>query len=130
MPGNISGFIPDREWKEERFSSPDNIWYPGDTYNLAIGQGYIGITGTICDWDLAKRLVDQSRIPVILAGGLSPENVYQALTAVFPAGADSCTHTNRVDAHGNPIRFHKDFNRVKAFVEEVRRYEGYRGRNG
>jgi phosphoribosylanthranilate isomerase len=87
-------------------------------------EGYIGITGMTCDWELAKDLADQSRIPVILAGGLSPENVCQAIMKVFPAGADSCTHTNRVDAHGNPIRFHKDFGKVKAFVEEVRRYGG------
>jgi len=39
--GEIKGFIPDKEWKKERFSSPNNIWMPGDTYNLSIGQGYI-----------------------------------------------------------------------------------------
>ena len=38
------GFIPDPVWKKKRFKSPNNIWYPGDTYNLSIGQGYIGIT--------------------------------------------------------------------------------------
>jgi phosphoribosylanthranilate isomerase len=86
--------------------------------------GYVGITGMTCDWELAKGLVEQSRIPVILAGGLSPENVYHALMKVSPAGADSCTHTNRVDVRGNPIRFQKDFDKVKAFVEEVQRYEG------
>ena len=39
--GEIKGFIPDKEWKKERFNSPNNIWMPGDTYNLSIGQGYI-----------------------------------------------------------------------------------------
>ncbi|MFH1350211.1 MAG: hypothetical protein ABII26_04660 [Pseudomonadota bacterium] len=86
-------------------------------------MGYIGITGQICDWKMAKSLVQQSKRPVILAGGLSPENVFSALMAVGPAGADSCTHTNKLDRTGNPIRFKKDFGRVKKFIEEVRRAE-------
>ncbi|MFH1480287.1 MAG: hypothetical protein ABIG67_03385 [Pseudomonadota bacterium] len=90
-------------------------------------KGYIGITGQICDWKMAKALVQQTKIPVILAGGLSPENVYSALMAVGPAGADSCTNTNKLDRKGNPIRFKKDFGRVKKFVEEVRRAEKKRG---
>ncbi len=44
LPGEKQGFIPDPAWKKKRFKSPNNIWYPGDTYNLSIGQGYIGIT--------------------------------------------------------------------------------------
>ncbi|RLC28477.1 MAG: hypothetical protein DRH37_09430, partial [Deltaproteobacteria bacterium] len=57
-------------------------------------EGYIGITGRTIDWDMAARLVSHSAIPVILAGGLSPDNVYQALLKTGPAGADSCTRTN------------------------------------
>jgi phosphoribosylanthranilate isomerase len=86
-------------------------------------EGYIGITGKEADRKRAAELVRQSRIPVILAGGLSPENVYDALMDVDPDGADSCTHTNTVDASGRPIRFRKDFDRVKRFVQEVRRAE-------
>jgi penicillin-binding protein 2 len=45
LPGEKSGFIPDKTWKKEKFSSlSDKIWLPGDTYNLSIGQGYISIT--------------------------------------------------------------------------------------
>jgi phosphoribosylanthranilate isomerase len=86
-------------------------------------EGYIGITGERADPALARQLVCQSDIPVILAGGLSPENVYAALMEVGPAGADSCTLTNQVDAGGNPVRFRKDFDRVGRFVAEVRRAE-------
>ena len=83
--------------------------------------GFIGITGKLADWGLARELVLQSKIPVILAGGLSPENVYEALLRVLPAGADSCTHTNAVDGRKRPIRFKKDFRQVERFVNEVRR---------
>ena len=73
------------------------------------------------DWMLSRELVRRSRIPVILAGGLSPENVFEALVKVRPFGADSCSHTNTVDRDGKVIRFHKDFKAIEAFVKEVRR---------
>lgn len=91
-------------------------------------EGFIGITGRRCDQQIARDLVALSRIPVILAGGLSPENVYDALMDVRAAGADSCTRTNEVDEDGNPVRFKKDFVKVKHFVEEVRRAERDGGR--
>ncbi|MBN1626120.1 MAG: hypothetical protein JW944_06300 [Deltaproteobacteria bacterium] len=84
-------------------------------------KGFIGITGQQCDRGLAKDLVKASKIPVILAGGLSPENVYDSLVEIAPAGADSCTLTNKRDEEGKPIRFKKDFSRVRRFVEETRR---------
>ncbi|SPD75266.1 N-(5'-phosphoribosyl)anthranilate isomerase (fragment) [uncultured Desulfobacterium sp.] len=84
-------------------------------------EGYIGITGKTVDRRMAGRLVSQSRIPVILAGGLSPFNVYDALIDTRAAGADSCTHTNMLDGNGNPVRFKKDFAKVQRFVAEVRR---------
>jgi phosphoribosylanthranilate isomerase len=90
-------------------------------------KGFIGITGKQCDRRIAHDLVKQSRIPVILAGGLSPENVYDAIVEVFPAGADSCTLTNKRDEEGKPVRFKKDFSRVKRFVEETRRAEEVQG---
>lgn len=83
--------------------------------------GYIGITGVPSDWSLAAALTRWSPIPVILAGGLSPENVHDALLAVKCAGVDSCTQTNRVDRDGNSVRFQKDFQRVADFVRAVRR---------
>ena len=86
-------------------------------------KGFIGITGKMCDPKIARDLVIQSAIPVILAGGLSPENVYEAVTNIIPAGADSCTLTNRLDNDGKPIRFQKDFEKVKRFVHETRRAE-------
>jgi phosphoribosylanthranilate isomerase len=86
-------------------------------------EGYVGITGLPVDWDMAKAVVQQSKIPVILAGGLSPENVYDALIRVQPAGADSCTQTNAIDPANKTMRFKKDFEKVARFVSEVRRAE-------
>ncbi len=86
-------------------------------------KGYVGITGKTPDWDMARNLVIQGEIPVILGGGLSPTNVYEGIMKVLPAGADSCTGTNMKDGEGKPIRFRKDFQKVAQFVKEVRRAE-------
>lgn len=86
-------------------------------------EGFIGITGETVNRKTAQELIFQSTIPVILAGGLSPENVQDALMAVRAAGADSCTLTNRVGHRGAPIRFEKDFLKVGDFVRAVRDVE-------
>jgi phosphoribosylanthranilate isomerase len=89
--------------------------------------GYVGITGEVCDWDLAVVLVGASRRPVILAGGISPENVADAIGRVKPAGIDSCMQTNARDPSGKPIRFRKDMDRVRRLLDEVRRAEELTG---
>ena len=83
--------------------------------------GFVGITGLTCDWSVAAELVARSRIPVILAGGISPENVAGGIRQVRPFGVDSCTCTNAVDEDGRSIRFKKDPARIKALVSETRR---------
>jgi phosphoribosylanthranilate isomerase len=90
-------------------------------------DGYVGITGRTCDWATAAKLVDAVRIPVILAGGLGPGNVYDAVLKVQPAGIDSCTNTNAVDATGHPIRFHKDTRKVHDFMMAVNRATAHLG---
>lgn len=78
--------------------------------------GFVGITGKICDWDVARQLVDESPIPVILAGGIDPENVAEGIRRVRPAGVDSCTCTNARDADGRPVRFQKDLELVRNMI--------------
>lgn len=89
-------------------------------------DGFVGITGLTCDWDVAARLVAGCRIPVVLAGGISPENVVDGIRRVRPFGVDSCTCTNAVDPCGRSIRFKKDPERVKALVAGADRADGLR----
>ncbi len=91
-------------------------------------KGFLGITGRTVNWETARDFCRYTRLPVLLAGGLSPENVCEAILYVMPAGADSCTQTNARDQKGNPIRFKKDYLRVESFVKEVRRAEKLIGR--
>ncbi len=86
-------------------------------------SGFVGITGKICDWNIAKTLVETSSIPVILGGGMSPDNVGEGIVRVRPAGVDSCTLTNAVDGNGGVIRFKKDIDKVARFIRRVRSAE-------
>jgi phosphoribosylanthranilate isomerase len=85
--------------------------------------GFVGITGQTCCWRTAADLVAASSIPVILAGGISPDNVTDGILQVRPQGIDSCTQTNSLDENRVPIRFKKDLQKVKQMVEAVRAVE-------
>lgn len=78
----------------------------------------VGATGETHDWNLSRRIVEESPLPVILAGGLDASNVARAIRVVSPDGVDSNTGTNR---HGDLVR--KDRARVHAFVSTAR--EGF-----
>ncbi len=84
-------------------------------------EGYVGITGQTCDWEIAELLVRQSRIPVILAGGIGPDNVARGIYQVCPAGVDSCTLTNAVGDDGQSRRFKKDPAKVRTMIQNARR---------
>lgn len=77
----------------------------------AKGAPFGGAGGETHDWSVCRRVVEQSRTPVLLAGGLSADNVEQAIAAVKPWGVDSFTHTD-IPGH----RGKKDSARVRAFV--------------
>src|SRR5215831_10048808 len=72
--------------------------------------------GETHDWLVSRIIVEHSRVPVILAGGLSPENVEKAIAAVMPWGVDSFTHTDIPGQRGK-----KDLARVRAFIANALR---------
>lgn len=82
-------------------------------------NNFVGITGLICDWNMATKLIKSSRIPVILAGGISPDNTYEAILQCLPSGIDSCTNTNKIDAKGRLVRFKKDPDKLKRLMNET-----------
>nr|MCU0558007.1 hypothetical protein [Desulfobacterales bacterium] len=87
-------------------------------------KGFVGITGRTCNWEIAQRLVAATPLPVILAGGLSPQNVVGGIRRVQPAGVDSCTLTNAAGGDGQPVRFEKDLQKVQRFVSRAREAAG------
>ena len=81
-----------------------------DTFDPKTGAS--GATGKAHDWGVSHRLVELSDRPVILAGGLTPENVRRAILEVKPAGVDS--HTGVEDATGRKSR-----EKIERFVTEA-----------
>ena len=77
----------------------------------AKGLPFTGASGETHDWQISRTIVERSRVPVILAGGLSAENVGQAIAMVRPWGVDSFTHTDVPGQRGK-----KDPARVRAFI--------------
>lgn len=78
------------------------------------GDIQIGAQGRTHDWAISRRIVERVAVPAILAGGLGPDNVAEAIRAVGPAGVDSKTLTDRPDGAG------KDFGAVARFVAAAR----------
>ena len=71
-----------------------------------------GGTGRVFDWSIAQR-TNNSAPKLFLAGGLSPENVVDAIVTVRPYAVDACSSLEE-----RPGR--KNHARVRAFVEAAR----------
>lgn len=97
-----------------RNPGPEMDGHPGcdrlllDTYVADCPGG----SGKAFDWGLALPLKQRTHLPVILAGGLHPGNVRQAIEQVFPFAVDASS-----GVEGDGI---KDERKVKAFIEAVR----------
>ena len=77
----------------------------------------IGASGATHDWTISREIVQKCKKPVILAGGLSPQNVAEAVRVVRPAGVDSLTHTNHDLGNG---KFRKDLDKIREFIKQAK----------
>jgi phosphoribosylanthranilate isomerase len=82
------------------------------------GDRQVGALGRTHDWTISRQIVASVGVPVILAGGLGPDNVAAAIAAVSPAGVDSKTLTDRDDGSHR-----KDLQRVREFVRTAKAQE-------
>lgn len=87
------------------------------------GQGTtdIGATGLVHDRSIDKAIVESTKVPCIIAGGLDADNVAEAIRICHPYGVDSYTFTNYEKPF--PEEGNKDPEKVKAFVEAARNVE-------
>lgn len=51
----------------------------------------LGGTGRVHNWKISRQIRERLEIPVFLAGGLTPENLPEAIREVAPFGVDVCT---------------------------------------
>jgi phosphoribosylanthranilate isomerase len=91
--------------------SPWVDMYITDTFDPSTGAS--GATGKTHDWNISRKLIQLSKKPVILAGGLNPSNVKQAILETNPAGVDVHTGIERADGR-------KDFEFTKKFIAECK----------
>jgi phosphoribosylanthranilate isomerase len=79
-----------------------------DTYKT----GQVGGTGETFDWELAREAKKYGQI--ILAGGLTPENVTQALSVAQPHAVDTASGTEAAPGKKDPARLRRFFAAVRA----------------
>jgi phosphoribosylanthranilate isomerase len=83
--------------------------YPTDAWLLdAHSPAGHGGTGERFDWDLAVRAKGMGR-PIVLAGGLTPANVAEAIARVVPFGVDVSSGVESAPGRKDPAK-------VKAFI--------------
>jgi phosphoribosylanthranilate isomerase len=75
-------------------------------------DGKTGGTGVVHNWELSSDIVRKTNLPVILAGGLNPKNVMDAVRCVRPYAVDT--------ASGVETRGKKDENKLNDFIKNAR----------
>ena len=78
--------------------------------------GDIGATGLTHDREIDKAIIESTKVPCIIAGGLDENNVEEAIHITHPFGVDSFSRTNYDDERADTLRC-KDPVKVKAFIE-------------
>jgi phosphoribosylanthranilate isomerase len=110
VPQRLVATIPARPGMEKEAQSLAKV---ADALLLdSFEGGKLGGTGTVHDWDLSADLVKNIDVPVILAGGLDPENVAEAIKTVRPYAVDV---SSGVETGGV-----KDPRKIEAFLREVK----------
>ncbi|GAB3691821.1 N-(5'-phosphoribosyl)anthranilate isomerase [Spirosoma flavus] len=84
-----------------------------DSGNPTLSVKVLGGTGRVHNWQVSRQIVEQSSVPVFLAGGLNTENVRQAIDVVQPFGLDICS--------GVRTNGQLDEWKLKAFIDVVQR---------
>jgi phosphoribosylanthranilate isomerase len=79
-----------------------------------------GGTGPTFDWSRVARLRATLGLPILVSGGLDPDNVTRAIRAVQPYGVDVSSGVDERYADGRPRRGRKDAARIEAFMQGVR----------
>jgi len=94
---------------EEAASFKQPLWDAIILDSLDPRTGRKGATGLTHDWSLSAQIVKIASVPVILAGGLTPDNVAEAIRKVRPRGVDA--HTGLEDNSGS-----RCFDKIEAFA--------------
>lgn len=84
-----------------------------DSGNQKLAVKELGGTGRAHDWTLSRAIRERIGIPLFLAGGLTPENVGQAIYEVGPYGLDLCSGV-RIDGKLDATKLKRFFAAVRS----------------
>lgn len=93
-----------------------------DTAHGHATQEQLGNTGKPHDWSVSRRIRDTADCPVMLAGGLSPANLEEAIETVRPFAVDVCTGVR--DSNNKLVE-----ERIQRFVEIASSFEAFEPAN-
>ena len=104
----IKAFRIRPDFSKKEFAGYKTAWTVFDSFS-ASQQGGTGLT---FNWQQAQHLVSQAPRPLLAAGGLTPENVAEAIAILKPDGVDV---SGGVETNGV-----KDIAKIKRFIAAVR----------
>ncbi len=98
-------------WRGQAWQPAPEPWTAARLVVDAAAPGSYGGSGTLANWEAAERLARTA--PVLLAGGLTPDNVADAIRRVRPLGVDVVSGVEQAPGC-------KDHVRMAAFIKAAR----------
>ena len=89
-----------------------------DTAATINGKKKFGGTGITADWCIIRQVLDSIRgkVPVLLAGGINPDNAAAGLEAVMPDGLDLCSGVEAAPGKRDPAKVRELMQAVRQFA--------------
>jgi len=118
-PAVLARFAAEQAWKAVHLRTPQDLRTALDhPCSILVADAASGArrggTGRTCDWTLAAELARLRRM--ILAGGLTPDNVVEAVVSVRPAGVDVSSGVESAPGR-------KDRSKLRDFITAAREAE-------
>lgn len=111
LPGESAAVLPDNHWKYQRF---EQIWYPGDTLNASIGQGYFLATPMQLAMAIARLAMRGQSLTPTLVQQLPSRSVPRVPRNLTTETAAATVTTNSIR-----LKDEQDWQRVAAALEDV-----------
>lgn len=92
-----------------------------DTVATLQGKQKFGGTGLTSDWSVVRELMQEVEVPVLLAGGINPENAAAALESLDPDGIDLCSGVEAAPGKKDPAKVRKLMLAVKGLSNRAAR---------
>ncbi|MBI4344078.1 MAG: phosphoribosylanthranilate isomerase [Euryarchaeota archaeon] len=119
LVGDVKATLPCAVWKTVHVRGEESVREAAaysrvaDALLLDTPSAGLGGSGRAHDWAISRRIVEAVQVPVLLAGGLTPENVRAAIEAVRPHGVDVVSGVEREQGRKDPRKLELFVKRAK-----------------